>query len=56
MPVQPLDELTAMVVDGIRQQRFVLVLDGDRHADTLRNRAEAVAAGENPTVVHQFGG
>jgi NAD(P)-dependent dehydrogenase (short-subunit alcohol dehydrogenase family) len=56
MPVQPLDELADLVVDGIRDDRFVMVLDADRHASTLRERAEAFAAGANPTKVHQLGG
>ncbi len=56
MPVQPLDELADLVVDGITDGRFVLVLDADRHAATLRERAEAFARAENPTVVHQLGG
>jgi NAD(P)-dependent dehydrogenase (short-subunit alcohol dehydrogenase family) len=49
VPVQPLDELADLVVDGIRAGRFVHVLGGDGYADTLRERAEAFAAGVNPT-------
>ena len=56
MPIQPLDEVAADVVDGIKQGRFVIVLDVDRHAETLRARAEAIAAHQNPTEVHQLGG
>ena len=56
VPVQPLDELADLVVDGIRDGRFVHVLGGDAHADTLRQRAEAFAAGVNPTAVHEIGG
>jgi NAD(P)-dependent dehydrogenase (short-subunit alcohol dehydrogenase family) len=56
IPVQPLDELADLVVAGIRDERFVMVLDGERHADTLRTRAEAFAKAENPTGVHQLGG
>ena len=55
MPVQPLDELADLVVDGLRDGRFVMVLDRDRHAATLRERAERFAEGANPTVVHQLG-
>ena len=55
VPVQPLDELADMVVDGLRARRFVLVLDGERHAGTLRDRAEAFAAGANPTEAHELG-
>ncbi|HMG44700.1 MAG TPA: SDR family NAD(P)-dependent oxidoreductase [Acidimicrobiales bacterium] len=56
VPVQPLDELADMVVQGIREGRFVLLLDVERHVGTLRDRAERIAALENPTVVHQMGG
>jgi NAD(P)-dependent dehydrogenase (short-subunit alcohol dehydrogenase family) len=56
MPVQPLDELADMVVDGIREGRFVMVLDPERHAATLHARADALGALGNPTVVHTLGG
>ena len=56
MPIQPLDELADMVVDGIKADRFVMVLDVDRYAGTLRERADVIAKLENPTVVHQLGG
>ena len=56
VPVQPLDPLADLVVDGIRDGRFVLVLDRDRHAATLRERAERFAEGANPTMVHELGG
>jgi len=56
IPVQPLDELADLVVDGLRDGRFVIVLDGDKYAATLRQRAEAFAAGDNPTEVHMLGG
>jgi NAD(P)-dependent dehydrogenase (short-subunit alcohol dehydrogenase family) len=55
-PVQPLDELAEMVVQGIKGDRFVMVLDVDRYADTLRTRADVIAEHANPTVVHQLGG
>ena len=55
VPVQPLDELADLVVDGIRDERFVMVLDIDRHAQTLRDRAERFAAAANPTEAHTFG-
>jgi NAD(P)-dependent dehydrogenase (short-subunit alcohol dehydrogenase family) len=55
VPVQPLDELADLVVDGIRDRRFVMVLDGDRHAAELRRRAERFAEGANATEVHQLG-
>jgi NAD(P)-dependent dehydrogenase (short-subunit alcohol dehydrogenase family) len=56
MPVQPLGELADLVVDGVRDGRFVMVLDGDRHAATLRHRAERFADGANPTEAHSLGG
>lgn len=57
MPVQPLDELARMVVDGIRSDRFMMILDPDgRTETTLRNRLEKVVRLENPTAVHQLGG
>lgn len=56
IPIQPLDELSDMVVDGIKAGRFTMVLDADRHADTLRARAEKMVTMENPTEVHQLGG
>lgn len=55
MAIQPLDELSAMVVDGIRDGRFVMILNPDKSAATLRTRAEKIARGENPTEMHHFG-
>jgi NAD(P)-dependent dehydrogenase (short-subunit alcohol dehydrogenase family) len=55
MPVQPLDELADLVVDGIRDGRFVMLLDPDRHIATLRDRAETLATLANPTAVHTLG-
>jgi len=56
IPVQPLDELAQLVVDGIRDGRFVIMLDADgRHASTLRTRLERVLQSENPTEVHELG-
>jgi NAD(P)-dependent dehydrogenase (short-subunit alcohol dehydrogenase family) len=55
VPVQPLDELADMVVEGLRDGRFVMVLDRERHATTLRERAERFATGDNPTVPHELG-
>jgi NAD(P)-dependent dehydrogenase (short-subunit alcohol dehydrogenase family) len=55
IPVQPLDELADLVVEGIGDGRFVMVLDRDRHADTLRARAERFAEGANATEVHELG-
>ena len=45
-----------MVVDGIREDRFMMILDPDgRTETTLRTRLEKIARGENPTEVHQLG-
>lgn len=55
IPVQPLDELARMVVDGIRAGRFVLILDEDGRTEaTLRARLEKLLRWENPTEVHQL--
>jgi NAD(P)-dependent dehydrogenase (short-subunit alcohol dehydrogenase family) len=56
VPVQPLDELADLVVDGIRDGRFLMVLGMDRYAATLRERAERIGAFENPTEIHTLGG
>ena len=55
VPVQPLDELADMVVEGIRSRRFVMIMDEASAAQTLRERADAVAKAENPTRIHQIG-
>lgn len=52
VPVQPLDVLADLVVDGIQDGRFVMLLDPARHAATLHDRADKLAALANPTVVH----
>lgn len=56
VPVQPLDELARLVVDGIRDGRFMIVLDPDGRTDAaLRDRVEKLVARANPTAVHQLG-
>jgi len=55
VPVQPLDELADMVVEGVRARRFVMIMDEASAAQTLRERADAVAKAENPTRIHQIG-
>jgi len=52
VPVQPLDELATMVVDGIRAGRFVMIMDGEQASETLRARVERFARAENPTESH----
>jgi len=56
VPVQPLDELGRLVIEAIRDGRFVIMLDPDgRHATTLRTRLDRVLRNENPTEVHDLG-
>lgn len=55
MAVQPLDELSAMVVEGIRDGRFLMILDPARSIATLTDRLDKVSRGVNPTELHHFG-
>jgi NAD(P)-dependent dehydrogenase (short-subunit alcohol dehydrogenase family) len=55
MSIQPLDELSAMVVDAIRDGRFVMILNRDKSIAALRERIEKLAQGANPTEMHHFG-
>jgi NAD(P)-dependent dehydrogenase (short-subunit alcohol dehydrogenase family) len=55
VPVQPLDELADLVVDGIRDGRFVMILGMERHADAMAARVARLAALENPTEIHTLG-
>jgi NAD(P)-dependent dehydrogenase (short-subunit alcohol dehydrogenase family) len=55
MSIQPLDELSAMVVNAIRDGRFVMILNRDKSIATLRERIEKLAQGDNPTEMHHFG-
>jgi NAD(P)-dependent dehydrogenase (short-subunit alcohol dehydrogenase family) len=52
---QPLDELADLVVEGIKQNRFVIMKDAANAAETLRVRSEAFAAGELPTPMAHLG-
>ena len=56
IPIQPLDELSQMVVAGIREDRFIMIMPSEQTAETLRTRLEKVLRNENPTVVHTLGG
>ncbi|HEX4174555.1 MAG TPA: SDR family NAD(P)-dependent oxidoreductase [Acidimicrobiales bacterium] len=49
---QPLDELAALVVEGVRAGRFVIMKDNGDAAATLRGRADAFAAAELPVPAH----
>ena len=55
IPVQPLEELADLVVDGIKDRRFVIVMDPAKYASILRERAEAFARLENATRPHDLG-
>ena len=55
--IQPLDELAQLVIAGIRDGRFVMIMPDDgATASTLTERAEATARLENPTASRSFGG
>ena len=56
LTLQPLDELAQLVVEGIRDERFVIIKPSDATAATLHTRADAVARNENPTSSHPIGG
>ncbi len=51
---QPLDELAALVVEGIRDGRFVIMRDADVSAGevTLHSRAEAFGSSRLPSPAH----
>jgi NAD(P)-dependent dehydrogenase (short-subunit alcohol dehydrogenase family) len=51
---QPLDELAAVVVDGIRDGRFVIMREGDvsQSAATLHARAESFGSCQLPSPAH----
>jgi len=55
IPIQPLDELSQMVVAGIRDGRFIMIMPSEKTEETLRTRVEKVLRNENPTVVHELG-
>lgn len=55
VPVQPLDELAEMVVEGIRKGTFVMILDPEKAAPTLRARAESFARQDNATRCNEVG-
>jgi NAD(P)-dependent dehydrogenase (short-subunit alcohol dehydrogenase family) len=55
IPVQPLDELAEMVVDGIRTGRFMMIMDVARSVETLQGRIDKITRQQNPTAVHHFG-
>jgi NAD(P)-dependent dehydrogenase (short-subunit alcohol dehydrogenase family) len=52
---QSLDELADLVVTGIKDQRFVMMLGLDETAATLRARADAIEKGELPPTKEHLG-
>jgi NAD(P)-dependent dehydrogenase (short-subunit alcohol dehydrogenase family) len=50
VPLQPLEELADLVVDGIRDDRFVMILDPGGSEAKMRERVDRWAALENPTA------
>lgn len=46
---QPLDELAELVVAGVKAERFVIMLDLDQAAATLKRRADSMATGDLPS-------
>jgi NAD(P)-dependent dehydrogenase (short-subunit alcohol dehydrogenase family) len=52
---QSLDELADLVVAGIKDQRFVMMLGLDETAATLRSRADAIEKGELPLTKAHLG-
>ena len=55
LPLQPLDELAQMVVQGIRDQRFMMIMSMEGPEATLRGRLEKIVQHQNPTEVHEIG-
>lgn len=55
MPVQPLEELADVVVDGIRDRRFIMMIGEEGAAATMRARADDVESRANPTRIHELG-
>jgi hypothetical protein len=52
---QSLDELADLVVSGIKEQRFVMMLGLDETAATLRSRADAIEKGDLPLTKAHLG-
>jgi NAD(P)-dependent dehydrogenase (short-subunit alcohol dehydrogenase family) len=52
---QSLDELAELVVAGVRDERFVLMLGLDQAAATLHSRADALGRGELPVTQAHLG-
>ncbi len=55
LPVQDLDELAQFLLEGIRNEDFVIMIDRASMAGTLNDRAAKLAAGECPIVLQHMG-
>jgi NAD(P)-dependent dehydrogenase (short-subunit alcohol dehydrogenase family) len=55
MPVQDLDELAQFVLDGIRNEDFVIMIDRESMEATLVERAAKLARGECPIELEHMG-
>jgi NAD(P)-dependent dehydrogenase (short-subunit alcohol dehydrogenase family) len=54
LPIQPLDELATVVLDGIRAGTYCITIGLDAAAATLHARADRYAAGANPVDLEHF--
>ena len=54
LPLQPLDELAAVVLEGIRAGTYCITIGLEDAAATLRARADRYAAGINPVDLEHF--
>jgi NAD(P)-dependent dehydrogenase (short-subunit alcohol dehydrogenase family) len=54
LPFQDLDELAQVVLEGLRDERFVIMKDHQSVGDTLRERAAALEQAQRPEA-HTFG-
>ncbi|HEB90232.1 MAG TPA: SDR family NAD(P)-dependent oxidoreductase [Deltaproteobacteria bacterium] len=55
LPVQDLDELAQFVLEGIRNEDFVIMIDRESMEATLNERAAKLARGECPIELEQMG-
>ena len=55
MPVQDLDELAQFLLQGIRNEDFVIMIDRESMEGTLVDRAKKLAAGECPIELEHMG-
>lgn len=54
LPIQPLDELAAVVLAGIRANTYCITIGLEAAAQTLHERADRYAAGSNPVDLEHF--